>query len=169
MPIVRNFEELSKKYRLKTDSVIEQKIELELFLKPTHKEISRMFYQMGFLECGFAKRIKGADLIRNTDRSRIREQWVYKRTDGVDASLIDNSVYGGTINEACTVLSLRKLKDMNKCSEGAKLYVECFLMGINTTDGFTQKMEDIIISDGDFFSVGQGIYYVNYPLALDNG
>jgi len=166
VPIIKNFEELSKKYKLKTDSVIEQKIELELFSKPAHRDISRLFYQLGFLDCNFAKRTKGADLIHNTDRSRIREHWSYKRTANVDASLIDNSVYGGTIEEACTVLSLRKLKYMQKCNEGAKLYVECFLMGINTTDGFTDKMEDIIINDGDFFSVGQGIYYFNMLRSL---
>lgn len=161
VPIIQNFEELSKKYKLKTDSVIEQKTELEIFTKPAHMEISRFFYQMGFLDCGFSKRIKGADLVHNSDRSRIREQWSYKRTAGVDAALIDNSVYGGTIEEACTVMSLRKLRDMQRSGEGAKLYVECFLMGLNTTDGFNDKMEEIITNDGDFFSVGQGSYYFN--------
>ena len=161
VPIVQDFEELSKKYKLKTDSVIEQKIDLELFSKPVHREISRLFYRMGFLDCGFAKKTKGADLINNTDRSRIREQWTYKRTVNVDAALIDSSVYGGTIEEACTVLSLSKLRNVQKSCDAAKLYVECFLMAINTTEGFAERMEDIIISDGDFFSIGQSIYYFN--------
>ena len=161
VPIIKNFEELSKKYKLKTESVIEQKIELELFAKPMHREISRLFYQMSFLDCNFAKRIKGADIINNSDRSRIREQWAYKRTAETDSALIDSSAYGGTVEEACTVLSIRKLRDVQKCSNAAKLYVECFLMGINTTEKFSDRMEYIIISDGDFFSIGQGIYYFN--------
>ena len=161
VPIVKNFEELSRKYKLRTDSVMEQKTELAIFTKPTHRQISRLFYQMGFLDCGFAKRTKGADLITNKDRSRICERWSYKRTAEVDAALIDHSALGGTIEEACTVLSLRKLKEIQKCGEGAKLYVECFLMGLHITDGFFDKMKDIITNDGDFFSVGQGCYYFN--------
>lgn len=161
VPIVKNFEELCQKYKLKIDGVTEQKIDLEIFAKPVHKEISRLFYRMGFLDSGFSRRIKGADLINNNDRSRIREQWSYKRSVSVDAALIDSSAYGGTIEEACTVLSLRRLREVQKCSEASKLFVECFLMGLNTTEGFADKMEDIIISDGDFFSVGQGVYYFN--------
>ncbi len=161
VPIVQDFETLSKKYKLKVDSVMEQKIELSLFAKPQHAEISRLFYRLGFLDTGFARRLKGADLIHNSDRSRIREQWAYKHTADVDAALIDVSAYGGTIEEACTVLSRRRLKDTQKCSDAAKLYVECFLMGISVTDGFAGQMENIIIADGDFFSIGQGLYYFN--------
>lgn len=161
IPIVQNFEETAKRFKLKIDTIMEQKIELELFAKPAHRQISSLFYQMSFLDCGFAKRLKGADLLNGSDRSRIREQWAYKRTAGVDAALIDASAYGGTIEEACTVVSLRRLRDVQKCSDASRLYVECFLMGINTTDGFSERMEDIIIADGDFFSVGQALYYFN--------
>lgn len=161
VPIVKDFEELIKKYRLKTEAVMEQKTELDIFSKPVHQQISRFFYRLGFLDANFARRLKGADILHNTDRSRIKEQWAYKHTAETDAALIDASVYGGTVEEACMVLSLKRLKDVQKCSEGAKLYVECFLMGIHTTEGFADRMEDIILSDGDFFSIGQGAYYFN--------
>lgn len=161
VPIVRDFEETAQKYRLKTDNIMEQKIELDIFSKPSHMEISRLFYRLSFLECGFAKRIKGADIINNTDRSRIREIWSYKRSAETDVALIDASAYGATVEEACTVLAARRLRDEQKCSDAAKLYVEAFLMGINVTEGFAEKMNDIIIDDGDFFSVGKGVYYFN--------
>lgn len=159
VPIVQDFEDKAKRFRLKIDNVTEQKLELDIFAKPTHRALSRLFYQTGFLDTGFARRLKGADPINGKDRSRVREQWAYKRTVEVDASLIDASAYGGTIEEACTVLSLRRLREVQKCSEAAKLYVECFLMGLSTTEGFADQMENIILSDGDFFSIGQGLYY----------
>ena len=161
VPIIRNFEELSQKYKLKTDKVLEQKIELEIFSKPVHRQISRFFYQLGFLNAHFAIRLKGADLLQNSNRSIIREQWAYKRCAETDAALIDASVYGGTVEEACIVQSLDRLKRVQECREAAKLYVECFLMGIRTTEGFSQQMDGIIATDGDFFSVGQGLYYFN--------
>lgn len=161
IPLLNDFEQLCTKYKLKIDHIIEQKTELDIFSKPLHMEISRFFYRMSFLETGFAKRIKGADIINNTDRSRIREIWSYKRSTMTDSALIDYSAYGGTIEEACTVTAVRRLRNEQKCSDAAKMYVECFLMGIDVTENFADKMNDIIINDGDFFSIGKGIYYFN--------
>ena len=160
-PLLKNFEELCEKYKLKIVTVMEQKIELDLFAKPKHMEISQFFYQMNFLHTDFAKRIKGADIIQNKDRSRIREIWSYSHSIKTDSALIDASAYGATIKEACTMLAVKHLNREQKCSAAAKLYVECFLMGIDVSEKFLEKMEDIIISDGDFFSIGKGIYYFN--------
>ena len=161
VPIIKDFEDLAQKFKLKINIVIEQKIELDIFSKPSHMEISRLFYRLSFLETGFAKRIKGADIIGNTDRSRIREIWSYKRSADSDASLIDASMYGATVEEACTVCAVRRLFSEQRASDAAKLYVESFLMGIDITESFTQKMQDIIIDDGDFFSIGKAVYYFN--------
>ena len=161
IPIVLNFEEICRKYKLKIDQIIEQKIELDLFSKQSHLEISRFLYRMNFLGTGFGKKLKGADLVNNTDRSRIREIWSYRRTAETEAALIDVSAYGGTVEEACTVLAARRLREESKCSEAAKLYVECFLMSVSLTEGFAEKMNDIIINDGDFFSLGKAVYYFN--------
>lgn len=161
VPLLKNFEDLCEKYRLKIASVIEQKVELDIFAKPQHMEISRFFYQMNFLDTNFAQRIKGADIINNTDRSRIREVWSYRRSIKTDSSLIDSSAYGATLKETCRIIAAKRLKNEQRCGEGAKLCVECFLMGIDVSEKFAEKMDEIIINDGDFFSLGKGIYYFN--------
>ncbi len=165
-PLITDFENICSKYRLKINTILEQKIELDIFSKKNHIDISRFFYRMNFLETGFAKRIKGADIINNVDRSRIREMWSYTRTINIDSALIDASVYGGTIEEACKRMALRRLKNEQQCSEASKLYVESFLMGIDISDGFSERMNDIIIQDGDFFSVGKAVYYFNMVCSL---
>lgn len=161
VPLLKDFEDSCEKYRLKIASVIEQKVELDIFAKPQHMEISRFFYQMSFLDTNFAQRVKGADIINNTDRSRIREVWSYRRSIQTDSSLIDSSAYGATLKEACRIIAARRLKNEQRCGEGAKLCVECFLMGIDVSEKFAEKMDEIIINDGDFFSLGKGIYYFN--------
>ena len=161
IPVIQDFDEQCKKYRLKVDNAAGQEIELDIFSKPSHMEISRLFYRMGYLKTEFARRIKGADILNNKDRSRIRETWIYKRTVNTDSALIDVSVYGATIEEICKTMSARQIKDEQKCSDAAKLYVECFLMGIGITDEFAVKTDEIIINDGDFFSLGKGLYYFN--------
>ena len=124
-------------------------------------ETSRLFYRMGYLKTEFSRRLKGADILNNKDRSRIRETWEYKRTVHTDSALIDVSVYGATIEEICKVMSAHQIKEEQKCSEASKLYVECFLMGIGVTNEFAVKTDEIIINDGDFFSLGKGLYYFN--------
>lgn len=86
-PLLINFEELCMKYKLKRNTIIKQKVELEIFSKSHHRKLSRFFYQMGFLETDFVKRIKGADIIQNTDRNRIREVWSYSYSIKTDAAL----------------------------------------------------------------------------------
>lgn len=167
IPLMKDFEELSNKYKLKISAIVEQKAELDIFAKPTHMAISRFLYRLNFLKTGFAKRVKGADIINNIDRSRIREIWTYKRTAQTDSALIDCSAYGATVEEVCKVLSSRNLMKEQRAGEAAKLYVECFLMGIDISENFTGKMNDIVISDGDFFSVGKAIYYFNMLCSLD--
>lgn len=166
VPLIVDFEEQCKKYRLKVNLVIEQRIELDIFAKKNHMNISRFFYRMNFLNTGFAKRTKGSDIINNVDRSRIRESWVYARNINTDTALIDSSAYGATIEEACKILAARQLRDEQRCSESAKLYVECFLMGIDVSEEFAVHMNEIIINDGDFFSIGKAIYYFNMIISL---
>ncbi len=161
IPVIQDFDEQCKKYRLKVDNAAGQEIELDIFSKPSHMEISRLFYRMGYLKTEFSRKIKGADILNNKDRSRIRETWIYKRTVNTDSALIDVSVYGATIEEICKTMSARQIQDEQKCSDAAKLYVECFLMGIGITDEFAVKTDEIIINDGDFFSLGKGLYYFN--------
>lgn len=166
VPLIADFEEQCKKYRLKVNLVIEQKIDLDIFAKKNHMDISRFFYRMNFLNTGFAKRTKGADIVNNIDRSRIRESWAYARNINTDTALIDSSAYGATIEEACRILAARQLRDEQRCSEAAKLYVQCFLMGIDISEEFAVHMNEIVINEGDFFSIGKAIYYFNMLISL---
>lgn len=166
MPLLQDFENQAQKFRLKIDHIMEQKTELDIFAKPSHMEQSRFFYRMSFLETGFARRIKGADIIYNVDRSRIREVWAYKRTAQTDAALIDFGAYGGTVEEVCAIVAARRLREEQRCSFAAKLYVECFLMGIDITENFESKMNEIMIHDGDFFSIGKALYYFHLLYSL---
>lgn len=166
IPLIADFEEQCKKYRLKVNIAIEQKVELDIFAKKNHMEISRFFYRMNFLKTGFAKRLKGSDIVNNFDRSRVREIWTYARNISTDTALIDSSAYGATIEEACRIIATRQLRSEQRCSESAKLYVECFLMDIDISAEFAEHMNDIIINDGDFFSIGKAIYYFNMLISL---
>lgn len=72
-------------------------------------ELSRFFHRVVFLGTDFALRLKGPDLHRRKDRSRVREEWLYKRVPATDAALIDHTADGFTIEEACRTCTSRML------------------------------------------------------------
>ena len=166
IPLIKDFEDTARKLKLKIENVTEQEIELDIFAKKSHMETSRFFYRMNFLETGFAIRKKGADILNNSDRSRIRELWSYVRTVHTDSALIDYSAYGSGIEEVCRIVLNKKLNKETECGIAARLYVMSFLMGISVTESFTQRLEKMLIDDGNFFSVGKALYYFNLLYSL---
>ncbi len=158
-PLIADFEQQCERLRLKARSVVPQKAELSLFQKESGMAASRLFHQMAYLGTGFAKRLKGPDLHQNKDRSRIREIWEYRRTPQVDAALIDHTTHGVTIAEACRTMASQTLRRERRCEVAAQTAVDCFLMGIAFTPQDIAVMEEILVQDGDFFSIGTGLRY----------
>ncbi|MBQ2264952.1 MAG: hypothetical protein II341_06035, partial [Oscillospiraceae bacterium] len=158
-PLIADFETQCEAFRLKARSAVPQEAEIALFQKGKGMEESRFFHRMEFLGTEFAQRLKGPDLHRGTDRSRVREVWKYRRTPHVDAVLIDHTTDGFTLEEACRTLAGKALRRERRCETAAKIAVDCFLMGIALPPQDTALMEEIMVGDGDFFSIGKGLYY----------
>lgn len=160
-PLVQDFENICSSFKLKIHSTIEQEVVLELFSKKKHMEMSRFFYRMEFLETDFTKKVRGANLIGKKDRNLVRETWKYKWNAQVMASLIDQSVSGGTLEEACTTLVHRALRQENRAKEVAKLLVQAFLMGLSDKQNqWNLRLEQVFTEDGDFFSLTGGLSHL---------
>ncbi|MBR1864770.1 MAG: hypothetical protein IJ806_11875 [Ruminococcus sp.] len=156
-PLVADFEEQCEKFKLRYRSVVPQETEAALFSAGKGLELSRFLHRTAYLGTNFAQRTKGPDLHTGTDRSRVREEWRYKRTPEVDAVLTDRTTDGSTIEEACRTYARRVLRTERRCCAAAQTEVDCFLMGISLGDEGRELMEEILAGDGDFFSVGGGL------------
>ena len=157
-PLVAEFEERCRYFGLKADTVFPQRAECGLFTSAKGAELSRFLHRCEYLGTGFCVLRKGADLRANKDRSRVREEWQYRRTPSVDAALTDHTADGFTIEEACRTVAHKALNGERLCSRAAKTAVDCFVMGIGIKDE-QRILTDIVASDGDFFSVGEGMRY----------
>ena len=157
-PLIADFEQQCERLHLKARSVVPQKAELSLFQKGSGMAASRFFHQMAYLGTCFAKRLKGPDLHHNKDRSRIREIWEYRRTPQVDSVLIDHTTHGVRIAEACRTMATQALHRERRCEIAAQTAVDCFLMGIAFTPQDIAVIEEILVQDGDFFSLGTGLH-----------
>ena len=153
-PLVQDFARQCKTYRLRQDSAERQEVTLEIFSKTRHRSESRFLHQTVFLDCDYATRDKGPDLLRGTGRNLIREHWVCQWSAGVETALVEHAVWGATVAEACAQLLRRRLADAARAEEGARLLVQGFLMGLgDTADAMAHRVEELLLTDGDFSSL----------------
>lgn len=158
-PLITDFEEQCRKFKLKIDEANPNDVEISLFTTQLQMEKSRFLHRMEFLDTGFAIMRKGPNLHENKGRSRVREEWRYERSPQVDSSLIDHTTDGFTIEEACTTIAVRKLRDEMRCEMASRIAVDCFLMGIKLQQSELDLIDSVLNTDGDFFSVGNGLRY----------
>ena len=153
-PLVQDFARQCKKYRLRQDSANRQEVTLEIFSKARHRSESRFLHQSVFLDCDYARRDKGPDLLRGTGRNLIREHWVCQWSAGVEAALVEHAVWGSTVSEASAQLLRRRLADATRAVDGARLLARGFLMGLgDTADAMAHRLEELLLTDGDFSSL----------------
>lgn len=156
-PLLSDFEEQCRSFGIKLHSSLQQEVILEIFKKQKHLQMSRFLYQTEFLDCGFARRKKGSDLVNRRDQNRIREIWSYKWSEQVTAALIDASISGGTMEEAARSLLHSRFGDSTGCKEAAELLVKGFLMGLHEEQGeMRTHLAEVLAADGDFFSLTKG-------------
>lgn len=173
-PLVQDFDALCRKFRIRLEGAASHQVVWNLFSSPRHREASRFFHQTVFLDCGFAQRVKGPDLLHGKDRNLIRETWEYKWSGQVAAALVDHSVSGSTMEEACRTELRQRMAAASSAGEGAALLVQRFLMGIGEesdggnssaphASGFSpaEKMETLLASDGDFFSLAKACSHLH--------
>lgn len=161
-PLVKDFEEQCRAFRLKIQESGASQVVLNIFTSARHRQISAFFYRTSFLDCGFARRQKGPDLLTGRDRNLIREIWSYQWSGTVMAALIDHSVSGATVEEACKRELEEGMAQAAAAEEGARLMVWGFLMGLSGEAGtFDGRMEELLAGDGDFFSLGRACGSLN--------
>lgn len=153
-PLVRDFADQCKYYRLRLEGSLQQELTLMIFSKPKHRGLSRFLHQTLFLDCGFAQRKKGPDLQRRKDRNLIRELWSYRWTASVEVALIEHAVSGSTLEEACATELRQRLAGATRAGQGASLLVQGFLMGIgDLSNALADRLDRLILDDGDFASL----------------
>lgn len=155
-PLCRDFEKCCHAYHCDIHATTKKEVTLSIFGKQKHREISAFFYRMEFLGTGFAVRKKGPNLRLRKDRNLIREIWEYHFQARVFSVLIELSMYGGTIEEACRTLAEKQFREENDAGAASTLVVRMFEMGLDLgASGIWQRLHGIMQSCDDFFSLTQ--------------
>ncbi len=142
-----------QKYRLRQDSADRQEVTLELFTKGRHRAESRFLHQTSFLDCGYARRVKGPDLLRGTGRNLIREHWSCQWSAGWRPPWWSAPSWGPLWRRPpasfCAGVSPARRRRRR-----AALLVQGFLMGIgDIADSMARQVDELLVTDGDFSSL----------------
>ncbi|MDR6724338.1 hypothetical protein J2W91_002806 [Paenibacillus amylolyticus] len=156
IPIVEDFKKRCDEAKLQLRTTGQHKKVLDLYAKPEHRKLSQLFECTTYLVPDFAKRQAGPDWVAQRDMNLVRETWVYAYSSRVEARLIENSLYGGTIQEAAT----RKMEEaMNSIpdhhsGELAKAMLQAMLMGLQgTSKQLVERVRSALRTDGNFLSL----------------
>jgi hypothetical protein len=163
-PIVLDFREKCKRLRIKLNTSVKQEKALDIYKTKSHRNISKLFHMMNFLETEFCIRTKGPDFAANRNTNLIREIWNYRWSPAVDARLIEHSVYGGSLQEAVCEIIAKRIQDIGEHSgKASELLINAVVMGLEEqVDKLLFQMEIIIQKDGEFYSLAEACSRLNF-------
>lgn len=157
-PIVNDFFEKCKKYRISTTVNTKRETKLDIYNNESHLEKSRFLHQMSFLETNFCSCLKSQD--SNTagkGRILLRETWEYRFSSEVTSNLISNSVFGGTVKDASLSLMIRNIaKNFYNAEELSEILLKANYMGLDAVfDMIFEKLENIIVNEMKFLNISE--------------
>ncbi len=136
-PIVNDFRRTAARLRIDPSTLGSREIVLDLYRKAPHREVSRFFHQLRFLDVPFGEKVRGPDFVTGENLERIQEVWDYRWSPNTEATLIERSIYGSTLEEASQALLLERFREAEDAGQGrrsdlaAALLLEACRMGLH--------------------------------------
>lgn len=156
VPIVEDFKARAVACRLNLRSTGRHRRILEPYAKPAHREASRLLHCAEFLGTEFARKESGPDWVARKDMNLVREIWTYSYSSRVEARLIENSIYGGTVAAAAEAKIVEQLDAApeHHSGEAARRLLQALTMGLeNLAARLFERLENALRLDGSFLSL----------------
>lgn len=158
--IVDDFRREASRLRIALDSIEQRPRTLDLYKKPRHRELSRFFHRLDLLGAPFASFDGGPDFVQGTGLELMQEHWRLRWSPGVEAALIEVSIYGPTIESAAAAkldeaISLAEQHGRGRSAEYAvELLIRACRLGLHQRLGrITRALEACLHEDHSFRSV----------------
>ena len=117
-PLVEDFRLTARKLRLNIKDSVRRKSSLDLYRKTSHRQSSRFFHGLSFLDVPFATLAAGPDFVKGTGLERLFEHWGYQWTPQTESRLVEASVYGATVEEAAANRLAQAIAELETTGRG---------------------------------------------------
>jgi len=140
-PLVADFRVTAQKLRLNIQDSVRRKSSLDLYRKAAHRQSSRFFHSLSFLEVPFAILAAGPDFVKGAGLERLFEHWNYQWTPQTESRLVESSIYGATVEEAAAsrlAQAIAGLEDAGRgrcAAEAVGMLVQACRMGLHRHTG----------------------------------
>jgi hypothetical protein len=158
-PLVLDFERQLEILRLALDAGSARETSLDLFRSAAHRAKSRFFHRLRLLSVPFAKHVRGPDYVAGRNLDRVSETWKYGWEPATEATLVEQSRYGATVEEAATSLLLEQFAAAEASGDGrsdraASLLLEACRSGLHgRAPDLLQRTARLMAGDPSFVSV----------------
>ncbi len=147
-PIVHDFRNVASRLKVNLDRLETTESTLDLYRKQTHRQTSRLFHRLSFLEVPFATFVRGPDFVTGEELERIQEVWKYHWSPQTESSLIERSLYGSTIEEAATSRLLELFQEAEGRGEGRSAAGATRLVLLACRMGLHRHTQDLLARVG---------------------
>ncbi len=117
-PLVEDFRVTARKLRLNIQDSVRRKSSLDLYRKASHRQSSRFFHSLTFLEVPFAAMAAGPDFVKGIGLERLFEHWSYQWTPQTESRLVEAGIYGATVEEAAANRLARTIAELEHTGRG---------------------------------------------------
>lgn len=136
-PIVWDFRETAARFRLKLDGLESITTSLDLYRSTHHRLLSRFLHRLRYLNIPFALCERGPDFVLGEQLERMQEVWSYRWSPMTDAHLIEQSMYGSTLEQAAIARLWARFAESAASGQGGRaqqataLLMEACRMGLH--------------------------------------
>jgi hypothetical protein len=158
-PLVLDFERQLELLRLSLDAASSRETTLDLYRSAAHRGKSRFFHRLQLLGVPFGKHVRGPDYVGGKNLDRVSETWSYGWQPATESSLIEQSRYGATVEEAATSLLLERFAEAERSGDGrsdraASLLLEACRSGLHgRAPDLLRRTSGLMANDPSFVSV----------------
>jgi hypothetical protein len=137
--------------------------------KSEHRSASALLHCLRILQIHGIRRTGGTDFTTRADLTQLWETWQLQWSPDFDASAIEASIYGATVEEA----AIAKLQEsahaiQRNAEQAALLLLDAALAGIDATSTlFSLTLVDLIQQEGDFLSLARSLHHLLYLYRYD--
>ena len=99
-PLVDDFRRTAANLKLDISNLVAKDAKLDLYRRSNHRATSHFFHRLTYLGVPFATQQSGPDFVAGSNLERIAEIWRYIWSPDTESKLTEQTLYGGTLEEA---------------------------------------------------------------------
>jgi hypothetical protein len=163
-PLVEDFRRRATALGLAINDTVSKKLSLDLYRNQSHRELSRFLHSMDHLKAALGSITGGPDFVRGRGLELMQEHWQYGWSPLVESALIEASVYGSTVEEACInrlrhrIAELEDSGQSRNTTEAVRMLIRACRMGLHgSVKDVIHLIDRNVAEDPSFASLVTGL------------